>query len=122
MKEKNNRLFLSVSDEDLHRLDALRGELGMNRSQYIRYIISGQKRLLIPSVKYKELISKLSQIDLSLRVIALRPEMSSEDKLLIYTKLQEIKDYCFRKRPFWSQGPKVKQEVVDGKSNDGRTH
>lgn len=35
MKEKNNRLFLSVSDEDLRRLDALRGELGMNRSQYI---------------------------------------------------------------------------------------
>ena len=59
MKEKNNRLFLSVSDEDLHRLDALRGELGMNRSQYIRYIISGQKRLLIPSVKYKELIVSL---------------------------------------------------------------
>ena len=107
MKAKNNRLFLSVSDEDLHRLDALRGELGMNRSQYIRYIISGQKRLLIPSVKYKELISKLSQIDLSLRVIALRPEMSSEDKLLIYTKLQEIKDIVSGKDPF---GPRDQKQ------------
>ena len=100
MKEKNNRLFLSVSDEDLRRLDALRGELGMNRSQYIRYVISGQNKKLIPSVKYKELITKLCQIDLSLRVIALRPEMSSEDKLLIYTKLQEIKDIVSGKDTF----------------------
>lgn len=67
MSEKNSRLFLSVSEEDLHRLDMLREELGMNRSQYIRYVISGQKKVLIPSVKYKEMISKLSQIDLSLR-------------------------------------------------------
>ena len=92
MSEKNSRLFLSVSEEDLHRLDMLREELDMNRSQYIRYVISGQKKVLIPSVKYKEMISKLSQIDLSLRVIALKPEMTSEDKLLIYTKLQEIKE------------------------------
>lgn len=90
-KDKNNRLFLSVSDADLSKLDMLRGELGMNRSQYIRYLIEGQKRVLIPSVKYKELVSKLSQIDLSLRVIALKDQMSAEDKLLIYTKLEDIK-------------------------------
>lgn len=90
-QEKNNRLFLSVSDADLHRLDVLREELGMNRSQYIRYLIGGQKKVLIPSVKYKELISKISQIDLSLRVIALRDEISASDKLLIWEKLTEIK-------------------------------
>ena len=90
-KDKNNRLFLSVSDADLSKLDMLRGELGMNRSQYIRYLIEGQKRVLIPSVKYKELVSKLSQIDLSLRVIALKDQMSAEDKLLIFTKLEELK-------------------------------
>lgn len=90
-KDKNNRLFLSVSDADVSKLDMLRGELGMNRSQYIRYLIEGQKRVLIPSVKYKELVSKLSQIDLSLRVIALKDQMSAEDKQLIYTKLEELK-------------------------------
>lgn len=44
-QEKNNRLFLSVSDTDLYKLDILREEMGMNRSQYIRYLISGQKRV-----------------------------------------------------------------------------
>lgn len=92
MGEKNNRLFLSVADEDLLRLDMLREELGMNRSQYIRYLISGQKKVMIPSVRYREMISKLAQIDLSLRVIALKDEITTKDKLLIYTKLQEIKD------------------------------
>ena len=90
-QEKNNRLFLSVSDADLSKLDLLRAELGMNRSQYIRYLIEGQKKVLIPSIKYKELITKVSQIDLSLRVIALKDEMSEKDKLLIYSKIEEIK-------------------------------
>ena len=36
-QEKNNRLFLSVSDADLYKLDILREELGMNRSQYIPF-------------------------------------------------------------------------------------
>ncbi len=40
----SNRLFLSLQDEDLNRLDALRSELGMNRSQYIRYLLSGQRK------------------------------------------------------------------------------
>jgi len=90
-QEKNNRLFMSVSDADLYKLDTLRAELGMNRSQYIRYLIEGQKKVLIPSIRYKELISKIAQIDLSLRVIALKAGMSSEDKLLVYAKLDEIK-------------------------------
>jgi len=108
-QEKNNRLFLSVSDADLSRLDILREELGMNRSQYIRYMISGQKRLLIPSVKYKELISKISQIDLSLRVIALKDDMTAEDKLLIYTKLDELKKLLSGMDTFGHDDQKLKE-------------
>lgn len=89
--EKNNRLFLSVSDADLEKLDALRSELGMNRSQYVRYMIAGQKQVLIPSIKYKALIEKISRIDLSLRVIALKENVEAKDMLLIYAKLEEIK-------------------------------
>lgn len=109
-QEKNNRLFLSVSESDLHRLDVLREELGMNRSQYIRYLISGQKRLLIPSVKYKELISKVSQIDLSLRVIALKENVSTEDKLLIYTKLDEVKKLITGMDTFGHDDQKLEEE------------
>ena len=109
-QEKNNRLFLSVSEADLHRLDTLREELGMNRSQYIRYLISGQKRVLIPSVKYKELVTKMSQIDLSLRVIALKDDVSTEDRLLIFTKLKEIKTILTGMDTFGHDDQKLEKE------------
>lgn len=109
-QEKNNRLFLSVSDADLYKLDILREELRMNRSQYIRYLISGQKRVLIPSVKYKQLVTKISQIDLSLRVIALKDEISTEDKLLILTELTEIKRILTGMDTFGHDDQKLEEE------------
>lgn len=87
----NKRLFLSLSEEDVERLDMLRTEIGMNRSQYIRYVISGQNKLLSPSIKYKEMIDRLSHIDLSLRVLALKDGVSEEDILMIYSEIREMK-------------------------------
>ena len=41
VKQMNDkRLFLSLSADDLARLDKRRAEYGMNRSQYIRYLLS----------------------------------------------------------------------------------
>ena len=76
----NVRLVLSVSEEDRSKLDKLSAELGMNRSQYVRYLLSGCSKLITPSMKYREFVKHFSQIDLSLRVIALKEEVSSEDK------------------------------------------
>ena len=89
--KKNKRLFLSLSEEDLSKLDQLRTELGMNRSEYIRYIISGQTKILSPSIKYKELVSELLDVELDLKVIALKDTISSVDKLQLYTEIKEIK-------------------------------
>ncbi len=69
--EKNKRLFLSMSEEDVAKLDRLKDELGMNRSQYIRYLISGQKKILPGVLRDKKLIDTLSEINLELQVIAL---------------------------------------------------
>ena len=50
----NVRLVLSVSEEDRSKLDKLSAELGMNRSQYVRYLLSGCSKLITPSMKYQE--------------------------------------------------------------------
>ena len=50
----NKRLFLSLPEEDVKKLDVLRAELGMNRSRYIRYLLSGQKKQICPSIRYRE--------------------------------------------------------------------
>lgn len=90
--EKNKRLFLSVSDEDLERLDKGREPLGMNRSQYIRYLLSKQKKMVAPSVRYQALVEQCSRIDLELRVIALKDSLNNEEKLLVLKKLEELRE------------------------------
>lgn len=90
--EKNKRLFLSMSQEDVDKLDQLREELGMNRSQYIRYLFSAQRKVLPSSVKDKKLIDAIARIDLDLRVLALKDEMTPGDVLAIFCKIREIKE------------------------------
>ena len=106
----NNILFLSLSEEDVERLDVLRTELGMNRSQYIRYVLSGQKKKLVPSMQYKDAIGKLSSIDLSLRVIALNESLAEEDRLAIYSELDAIKK-IFGQVAFGQVDQKLSSEV-----------
>ena len=85
-------MFLSVSEEDLIRLDEGRETYGMNRSQYIRHLLSKQKKPVAPSVKYQSLVESFNKIDLELRVIALKDSLSVQEKLLVFTKLEELRE------------------------------
>lgn len=89
--EKTNRLNMYVDADDVVALDYLRAELGMNRSEYIRYMLKNQKRIVPVSIKEKELIRVLSQIDIHLKALALKEELSVEDRLFIYSEIEEIK-------------------------------
>ena len=106
----NKRLFLSLPEEDVARLDNLREELGMNRSQYIRYVLSGRQKMICPSIKYMEAVKKLSGIDLSLRTIILKDSVSEADKLAIYSELQEIKNIFNMKGTFGQVDRKLSKE------------
>ena len=89
--EKTNRLNMYVDADDVVALDYLRAELGMNRSEYIRYMLKNQKRIVPVSIKEKELIRVLSQIDIHLKALALKEELSVEDRLFIYSEIEKIK-------------------------------
>ncbi len=87
----NNRLFLSLADSDLKKLDDLRTELGMNRSEYIRYLLSGQKKIIPYSMKQRHLVEVLSRVDLHLKAICLKEGIAPEDVLYIRESLKDIK-------------------------------
>ena len=89
--EKNKRLFLSMSEKEVERLDVLREELGMNRSQYVRHLLSGQRKIMPAAIKEKQLIDVLSKIELNMRVLALKEGISPGEALAIYSELREIK-------------------------------
>ena len=87
----SNRLFLSVSDNDLKKLDELSSDIGMNRSEYIRHIIRNQRLIIPASIKEKEMIRLISKIDTDLKVLALREELTDADKLFIVSGIDDIK-------------------------------
>lgn len=88
---KNHRLFLTMTDEEFERFESAREQLGMNRSMYVRYLISGQKELRPPTIRYSKLINSVNSIERSLRMIALKEELSTEERLFIMEKLNEMK-------------------------------
>ena len=90
--ENTYRLNMYVAESDVEILDLRRAELGMSRSEFVRYMIRNQKRIVPVSIKEKELIRVLSDIDTHLKVIALKEILSVEDRLFLYSEIDEIKN------------------------------
>ena len=90
--EKTYRLNMYVDASDVVTLDLRRAELGMSRSEFVRYMIRNQKRIVPVSIKEKELVRVLSDIDTHLKAIALKENLSVEDRLYLYSEIDEIKN------------------------------
>ena len=86
------RLFLTMSEDEWESFERAREELGMNRSQFVRYLIGGQKEIRPPAIKYKELIFHIANIDRDLKVIAMKEELSDLEKMQVLTKLEDLKN------------------------------
>ena len=49
----SKKVHLSLPEEEVAKFDMLRNELGMNRSQYFCYLLSGQKKQMPDSIRQK---------------------------------------------------------------------
>ena len=87
----DKRLFLSLSEDDLARLDKRRAEYGMNRSQYIRYLLSSQRKAIPYSIKQKELVDQIAQVDLHPKSLCLKEEMRPEDVMFVMEAVVDIR-------------------------------
>ena len=87
-----SRLFLSLTDEEIKRFDSACERAGLTRSQYLKCLLGGRIDIRPPVLKYKKLITELSDIERDLKMIAMKEELSDEDRLLVMTKLSDIKD------------------------------
>ena len=56
----SKKVHLSLSEEEVAKFDMLRNELGMNRSQYFCYLLTGQKKQMPVSIRYKNLIASMA--------------------------------------------------------------
>lgn len=87
-----SRVFLSMTEEEVSTLDAAREKVGMTKSQYVRYLMSGKKEIRPPIIRYKELIHRLDAIERDLKVIAMKESLTDTDRICIMAKVEDIKN------------------------------
>ena len=86
------RLFLSLTEEEVQAFDKARNKAGMTRSQYLKCLLNGRRDIRPPVLQYRDMIHELDSIERDLKVIAMKEDLSDEDRLLIMQRLSDIKE------------------------------
>ena len=62
MEKKTERIKFWLTDKELKQIDRKAGKLGMNRSEYIRYLIANCKLVHTSSIDYESYYNRLKLI------------------------------------------------------------
>ena len=62
MEKKTERIKFWLTDKELKQIDRKAKKLGMNRSEYIRYLISNCKLVHTPGIDYEDYYNRLKSI------------------------------------------------------------
>lgn len=62
MEKKTERIKFWLTDKELKQIDRKARKLGMNRSEYIRYLIANCKLVHTPSIDYESYYNRLKFI------------------------------------------------------------
>lgn len=62
MEKKAQRIKFWLTDKELKQIDRKAGKLGMNRSEYIRYLIANCKLVHTPDIDYEDYYNRLKSI------------------------------------------------------------
>ena len=90
------RLFLSLTEEEVDSFDKACEKAGLTRSTYFKYLLKGRRDIRPPILRYREMIHMLESIERELKVIAMKDDLSDEDRLIIMQRLSDLKDMFLR--------------------------
>ena len=62
MEKKTERIKFWLTDKELKQIDRKAKKLGMNRSEYIRYLIANCKLVHTPDIDYEDYYNRLKSI------------------------------------------------------------
>lgn len=85
------RFTISMTSHDVDLLERGRADLGMNMSAYIRLLIAEHEERVPAFIQYKDLITKMSEINNSMKEIIISQQLSDQDKLHLFEKMDELK-------------------------------
>jgi hypothetical protein len=86
-----------MSEDDVDKFETGRSQMGMSKSAYVRLLIAEHENAVPGFIKYKEIIEKLSSIELELQALSLKETLSPEDRMVIHVKRAEIEDLITKK-------------------------
>ena len=86
------RLELTLPDEVLKKIEEQSSLKGFTKSKYIEYVVNGCKDERPEIIKQAKLVEAISNIDIDLRALIVREELTAEDKLKIDTYSKDIRD------------------------------
>lgn len=94
---QSSRIFITLDDDTYNSFEKGREDLGMSRPQFIKYLLNKGKDIRPFPIRFKSLISKVSELDMLIKVLVLKDDFSTEDSLLVMSKLDEIKEMLVQK-------------------------
>lgn len=83
------KLSLNLNDSDYERYERDRGKALKN--DFLLYLLTEHENGLPGDVKYKELITVLSDTDADIKRLCLREDIGPDDKLKLFEELKDIK-------------------------------
>ena len=75
MEKRTERIKFWLTDKELKQIDRKAGKLGMNRSEYVRYLIANCKLVHTPDIDYESYYNRLKFIRGILLTILMKPKL-----------------------------------------------
>lgn len=84
------RMRISMSEDDIDLFERKRAEEGMSKASFIRLLLAEHENTVPTSIKYKEIIVLLSEINTTVKEILINEKFDTETKLLLDEKIQKL--------------------------------
>lgn len=87
----SKRMFMTLTEDEYERFEDARNQLGMYRSQYLKYLIQGQKEIRPVPITQQKIISAMSGVERNLKILAMKDTFSDEERLYIMEQIKDMK-------------------------------
>ncbi len=86
------RMHISLPDSDYELLERRCKKHNISKSSYIKLLIAEHENTVPAEIKYSSIISEINNVEILLHRLILSDKVSEHDKLLIYEKINQLKD------------------------------
>lgn len=86
----SHRIMISLEDEVLDRLERTSTDLGMTKSNLVAFMLKEHHDQIPTVIKYKEIISEMSEIKLYMKSFGLNETWTPEEKKRIFERVDDL--------------------------------